>query len=296
MAALLFSACHDTIFETIDEEIEVDDAGISGTISSIVEFNGNLYLSAGHAGELYRKSTTSVSRKEWRSISVVGSNYCPIYLGTDNNTLYMIAYTYEDDDGYNSPTYHEFCTTDLATWTGPQTISKDDYEGIGHLSGTPLHPDGNVYVNKYTQVRASNGYTYSIVSGTDGDTKIYRDGTEILNTSDSDTGRLWAITATEDYIIIGSNQGLYRLKINDDGTLGAPDESFSGDGAKSIFGGFRCYIVYVPDAFRDSNEGAAPIYAYKDARGSSYVAKEGFYAFYPATGWNRDGTNSSSGN
>ena len=291
--ALLFSACHDSIFETIDEEIEVDDSGITGTASSIVEFQDYLYLSAGHAGEIYRKPSGGLSRKAWTSLSVLDSKHYPIYLGVEGSTLYMIAYTYEDDDGYNVPTYYEYSTTNLSSWNGPQKIATDT--SISNFSSTPLHSGSNVYIDNCIKVKASNNYTYSITGG-DGDTKIYRDGTEILDTSGSDTGRIWAISATKDYLVIGANQGLYRIKINDDGSLGNPSESFTGEGAKSIFGGFRCFVVYIPEAFRGNNEGNAPIYVYKDSRGASYTKKEGLYAFYPGSGWDRDGTNSSSGN
>nr|MCR5725791.1 hypothetical protein [Treponema sp.] len=104
---LIFSSCRGVIFDTIREEISLDDAQITGDINSIVRFtsNGKEYLYVQN-GTIWMKNvddapTTSEPATgyngNWTHITAPGKNI--IKLAADSTYLYALsAPTYADTD------------------------------------------------------------------------------------------------------------------------------------------------------------------------------------------------------
>lgn len=100
---LCFSACHDPIFEIINNEVEPETYGLHGEINSIVRFKGYIYTATGY---LYRKtlepsSVTNQYNKQWKQIDIPDNSMQIKFIASDSNYLYAytIAYVQDYDNG-----------------------------------------------------------------------------------------------------------------------------------------------------------------------------------------------------
>lgn len=274
-SAIFFSGCHDSIFESIENEIALDKSGIRGSMGSIVEYGGNLYITPMHKGEIFRKSATAREKGGWESISAPKT---PIAITNDGGTLYLLAADWVegtgDYEGYNVPAYFEYTSNDGTSWAGP--VAQHSYDKDSN--NVPAR-----YKNQCCSV-TTGGHTYSIPSS-------YT--TEYISTPTGSKkvcdGYIFSITATANTVIVGTELGIYSLPIESGGSLGTPT-THVGDSSKDASSTFTSHvpIVYVPNGSRTKNESAAVIYAYNSPRGSSGTQNEGLMAYFPGSGWNRD--------
>lgn len=275
--SLMFTSCHDSIFETIENEIALDKSGIRGSMGSIVEYNGYLYVTPMNKGVIYRKSASANTKGGWQKLSAPKT---PVAIALSGSTLYMLAVDWAegsgDYEGYNVPTYFEYTSTSGTSWGNP--IATYSYqENSGNLPSR--------YKNQHCSVTVGS-VTYSIPSSCSTDT-ISISGHSAFDVNE---GYIYAITATANTVIVGTTTGIYSLNIQSDGSLGGKSTYVgdrNGTDASSTFTG-DVPVVYVPSTYRTANEGAGPIYAYNSPTGSGGTTNEGLMAFFPSSGWNRD--------
>ena len=109
----LFS-CNDIIFSDIRDEIELDDATISGAVLSIVRYKDDIYVPN---GVIYHQSKNNTSR-DWEKLSGELPSGKIYDLAADKDNLYACALTFEDDDdGYNVPDVRSLWKYNGSTWT-----------------------------------------------------------------------------------------------------------------------------------------------------------------------------------
>ena len=276
--ALMFTSCHDSIFETIENEIALDKSGIRGSMGSIVEYtDGNLYITPMNKGVIYRKSATANTKGGWQKLSAPKT---PVAIALDGGTLYMLAVDWAegsgDYEGYNVPTYFEYTSTNGTSWSYTN-------RSFGYSENSSNLPSR--YKNQCCSVTVG-GVTYSIPSSLTTDTITISSG----GSKNADKGYIYAITATGSSVIIGTETGLYSLPIVSGG-LGTPTP-YVGDGSTDTNSTLTndVPIVYVPQKYRNDRtaEASSVIYAYNCPRGSGGTTNEGLMAYFPGSGWNRD--------
>lgn len=110
--AFSFFSCHDAIFSEIRNEVELDDATVSGDVKSIVRYKDNIFVSNGRIYYQPKTSTTSI----WIEFPTPGTT---VYqLAADSNNLYAVSLPYVDDnDGYNVPSTRSLWKWDGSQWT-----------------------------------------------------------------------------------------------------------------------------------------------------------------------------------
>ena len=128
-ATFLFSSCEDIhapIFYYINNEVALEEYGIVGDISGIIEFNGNLYV---NSGRIYKKAAqqSSVTGKFNQQWSKLGSLPGRMFgLAADANNLYSIKITTEQNTstGTNTNISRQlYYSTDGTTWTAIDNTS-----------------------------------------------------------------------------------------------------------------------------------------------------------------------------
>ncbi len=278
--SLMFTSCHDSIFETIENEIALDKSGIRGSMGSIVEYgdapNRYLYITPMNKGVIYRKSASANTKGGWQKLSAPKT---PVAIASSGGTLYMLAVDWAegsgDYEGYNVPTYFEYTSTNGTSWN---FINKTYpyQENSGNLPSR--------YKNQHCTVTNSYG-TYSI--GTSNSTTSI---STPAGSQDLKEGLIYAITATANTVIIGTTRGIFSFDIKPNGSLDG-ESTYVGnrngnDTASTLTGDVP--VVYVPSNYRTANEGSGPIYAYSCPMSSGGTTNEGLMAFFPSSGWNRD--------
>lgn len=125
VSVLLFSflSCQDEIFSSIRNEVELDDATISGSILSIVRYKDDIYAAN---GTIYYQPK-SVTSKNWIQLPTTLSGI--VYdIAADESYLYACSLSFEDDDdGYNVPDARVLWRYDGSSWT---RILSVDYSSL----------------------------------------------------------------------------------------------------------------------------------------------------------------------
>lgn len=108
-----FLSCQDVIFDEVRNEVKLDDANVSGSITSIVRYKDDIYTAT---GIIWHQSKEETSAK-WAKLDEIPDGI--IYqIAADNENLYACALTFEDDDdGYNVPDQRTLYKYDGSTWT-----------------------------------------------------------------------------------------------------------------------------------------------------------------------------------
>lgn len=169
----LFTSCQDVIFDTIRDEIALDDAQVTGDINSIVRFtyNDSEYLFVQN-GTIWMKDVNDAAtgtptalepatgyNGNWTQISQPAQNI--IKLAADSTYLYALAAPTEsdtDDTGENIETgrivYYTKTPEDADSWKaikfgdtyGGSTISTS-YNVVLFCTNTPQQANRHAYVN-----------------------------------------------------------------------------------------------------------------------------------------------------
>lgn len=271
VSIISFTGCHDSIFADIKNEINIDSGRMRGSINSFEVFGSYIYVAPAHKGKIYRKPTGNVgTRKGWESINTPDT---PVYLSSQGSTLYMLSVTFTegsgDWEGMNIPVYHEYVSSNGVNWSGPIASYNWDEDG-NNIPG--------MYKNKYSTA-TSGGITYSISPGVS-DSVYGSDGT--VHEDDDKTGYLWCLAATSDYILVGSNMGLYHFHV---GSNDKPTDNVVGN-ANGVFDEFRIWAIWVENPALP--EGQSVIYVFGSPIGSNNADSEGFYSYIPGDGWNSE--------
>lgn len=111
-AGAYFTACHDSIYDTIMSEVELEKSGLGGDIMKIVRYKDKLFVANGN---IYMKTAqpsrvTGLYNGQWKKVASNimgdGDNNIPsmtYFLAADANYLYALVYKWkEDNDGINT--------------------------------------------------------------------------------------------------------------------------------------------------------------------------------------------------
>lgn len=190
-ACLSFGACHDNIYNMIDNEVPLARNGIKD-VQKIVYFDGNLYAAN---GLLYKKTASSSKKtgnynKQWSKIGIPALNSkteAPSVvwgLASDASKLYAFVVSWKEDNegGSTIDKRAVFSSTDGSSWT------KVDFGGAEPywIFDNQVLPSGDATTgsltgpasgrNAYARVKKSDGFEIrmlsspaSAVSGADGD-------------------------------------------------------------------------------------------------------------------------------
>lgn len=138
LTVLCLSACHDPIFEIINNEVVPETYGLHGEINSIVRFNGYLYTATGY---LYRKtlessSTTGLYNKQWTKIPSPNSKMPVKFLASDSNYLYAytVSYTQDLDNVNRIGTVIIYYSSDPSDSTQWKQIDDSNFLSFNNLS------------------------------------------------------------------------------------------------------------------------------------------------------------------
>ena len=173
-ATFLFSSCEDIhapIFYYINNEVALEEYGIVGDISGIIEFNGNLYV---NSGRIYKKAAqqSSVTGKFNQQWSKLGSLPGRMFgLAEDGSNLYSIKVTYEQNTntGTNTNVSRQLYKYNGSAWTAIEDSSvvvSVVYDKYAHAA----YARKKISDDEYQLFTLSGGSVGSAVSGTDKDT------------------------------------------------------------------------------------------------------------------------------
>lgn len=176
-SALTLPSCSGVIFDTIRDEVELDDAVISGDIASVVRYQldgtENIFIAN---GKIYNRSvatdkdtdgndvtdfsdSVAASKIDWtKFVKPEGTVYD---LAADSTYLYAAAVVYEDDDnGYNVPTTRTIYCYDSSSssWTSIYSVEYSSSSSSKLLcTNTPKNENRKAYFRYGTAVYELNG-------------------------------------------------------------------------------------------------------------------------------------------
>lgn len=112
-ACAFFTSCDGVIFDTIRDEVKLEDAKVSGDILSIVRYKNDVYTST---GKIFTRSLEDADVKKEFSEFLAPGGYV-FSLAADSKNLYALAVVYEkDDDGYNVATKRVLAVYNGSEW------------------------------------------------------------------------------------------------------------------------------------------------------------------------------------
>ncbi len=181
-------SCHDDIYGSINNEVELESSGLQGDMSSnsITRFGDYIFVCNGY---IYYKSTSAPEgNHNWHkttSPSYGSSDYdvpdTTYFIAASSDYLYALTYTWdEDDDGSNSPTTAILYATsdtnpaDGLTWTKVENISGGnyDYGNVRVIFDNKAYDEDNRVA--YASIRSSSNSSHSIyeLNGTSAPEKV----------------------------------------------------------------------------------------------------------------------------
>lgn len=293
---LLLASCKDglTIFDQIDQETELEEAVIAGSVNSIVRSGDTLYASDGN---IYTKSVNDV--RGWSKIASPSGTI--IKLAADDSWgLYalnsnQILYFYSEND----KKWQTVDTTGIGTI---ETIFCDGDDKAFVKAG------GSIYPLNQNQVGTECTWTPSTITVfcSDGTNLYYADGgTVYVTAADSLTnnsliepspdqgsvsglGTIYSLTysVADKAIYAGTNTGLRRLPLSDDGhALKGENQTPRGNWAATI----NTYEAFAVLATGTTVEDSA-LYCSTIAENPAYAKINGLWGYYynRRSSWNRE--------
>ena len=167
LSSLAFLSCYNDVFYEITQDVESEDATVSGTIAQITRYtvNGTEYLVCNADGGLRYKKAENRTHGSWSSYSHLPFSlhsydyYASSHNGqqiiqvlADEDTLYLLTCEYfnDDDEGTVAPKYIRLWGAQLSSWD-----SDADWTEIEKSTSDTAGEKFIVYKNK------SSGYYYS---------------------------------------------------------------------------------------------------------------------------------------
>jgi hypothetical protein len=160
---LTFTGCQGEIFNSIREEIELEDSTVSGDIRSVVRYNesGTDYLFLDN-GDIYYKLASASYYGAWTSDANAPNDYT-IKVAADSTYLYALGITYEEDYDEGENVIQEktlyYKSSVSGTWTAIKTISSSTSATL-FCTNTPQS------ANRYAFIRIGD-YVYKLDGATD---------------------------------------------------------------------------------------------------------------------------------
>ena len=278
---LLLAACKNglTIFEQIDQEIELEDAAIVGTVNSIVKFGDKLYASDGY---IYTKDEGAI--RGWNKISSPGDI---VKLAADNDNLYTLnknkeLYVYNETDWER---------VDVSeTLSSIKTIFSNGLDAV-YIHGTAKGATEESYFKvDVTTVTPTTEVTSYVILKTDKGTYTAKAG---IVTGSNDLGSvtnletIYSLTysAVDNAIYAGTNKGLKKLQLNDAGKLTGASQNPPGNWSATI----NAYEAFAVLATGTTAADSA-LYTSTIEKKSAYAKINGLWGYYydRRDNWNRE--------
>ena len=235
LAGLTAVSCsHETIFYQINQETELEEAVITGTVNSVVELNEKLYACDGN---IYSKDKNALRgwskiRKPAEHIEILAADTTYLYaLDKRNDRLYCTNGT----DGWTKVTTSFSIQTIFSDGAGTAYLQSSDKFYTLSGNGTPTEASGitSPFMVKVT----ATGKTYSVKDGntvTDG-TAAVDAGSEIRSiTYSAKTGCLY----------VGTKAGVKRITFADDGTMNKADDTLPGSNRSATIKSYEALAVF----------------------------------------------------
>lgn len=280
---LLLVACKNgpTIFEQIEQEIELEDAVIVGSVNSIVHFGDKLYACDGY---IYSKDVEAI--RGWSKIASPQDTI--IKLAADSSNLYAlnrdkVLYTSTDGTTWNkidiSGTLASIETIftngcDAAYIYGTAKDSKD--KSYFTLTGSSIAPTTDV--TSYVLVKTDKG-TYVANNGT------VTGSNSLGSVADLDTIYALTYSAVNNAIYAGTKKGVKELPLDDTGKLTGEKQNPPGNWQSTI----NAYEAFAVLATGTNAEDAA-LYTSTIQKSSTYAKINGLWGYYynRRSSWNRE--------
>lgn len=277
LAGLTAVSCsHETIFYQINQETELEEAVITGTVNSVVELNGKLYACDGN---IYSKDKNALRgwskiRKPAEHIEKLAADAKYLYaLDKRNGRLYCTNGT----DGWTKVTTSFSIQTIFSDGAGTAYLQSSDKFYTLSGNGTPTEASGitSPFMVKVT----ATGKTYSVKDGntvTDG-TAAVDAGSEIRSiTYSAKTGCLY----------VGTKAGVKRITFADDGTMNKADDTLPGSNRSATIKSYEALAVFATTQ-EIAGEQKESLYVGTIAAYSYNAAVGGLWGYYETRGnWN----------
>ena len=279
---LLLGACKNglTIFEQIDQEIELEDAAIVGSVNSIVQFDNKLYASDGY---IYTKDVNAI--RSWSKIDSPQDTI--IKLAADADNLYTLnknkeLYIYNETD---------WDKVDVSeTLSSIKTIFSNGLDKV-YIHGTAKGATEESYFKvDVTTVTPTTEVTSYVILKTDKGTYTAKAG---IVTGSNDLGSvtnletIYSLTysAKDNEIYAGTNKGLKRLPLNETGKLTGAVLDPRGNWAATI----NAYEAFAVLATGTTDTNSA-LYTSTIQKSSTYAKINGLWGYYYGrrNNWNRE--------
>ena len=280
-AAVLFSACHDNLFESINNEVKLESNGINGA-AAISRYADYILFPT---GQLYYKTnvssnTTGLYNRQWKRAQlpetekvdyIAGQCY---YAVSDSANLYITIHSwYENSSGYNSIKNRQIFTTtdtdfsDGIEWT---EITLDD-------TITPIKLFMNNAVDESNRIAYMRAYdsenkTYKIykMNGTSAPEEITDDTTGLSTDTitavffpkDGKTyfSKYYSLTANDEYMY-------YTNTYSSSGTMATGSSIYRANG-------YGTYYTYSSASDSDVTEPSAAGWYEKDSDGNYVLTSD----------------------
>ena len=280
---LLLGACKNglTIFEQIDQEIELEDAAIVGSVNSIVRSGDKLYASDGY---IYTKDVNAI--RGWSKISSPGGPI--IKLAADADNLYTLnknkeLYIYNETD---------WDKVDVSeTLSSIKTIFSNGLDKV-YIHGTAKGATEESYFTlSKTTITATTEVTSYVLVKTDKGTYTAQDGT-VTGSNDlgsvTNLGTIYSLTysSAENVIYAGTSKGLRKLPLTDDRQQLTGEVLDPPGNWQATINAYEAYAVLATGTTK--KDGA--LYTSTIQKDATYAKINGLWGYYynRRDNWNRE--------
>lgn len=271
LALPLLAGCHDNLYGDIINEVRLI-GGINGNITSIADCSGKLYLAAAHKGYLYQRDASSDGFAKWQRLSLPDASYYALWVRPlSSSSIQVLAASKWSSDSYGVMRLDDSYTI--------------DYDCAGDSWSAKTEVNYNDVIGNFTQqVTSAGGYSITEHNGING----------TVLTGSSKFGYIHSIALCKDYLLLGTDNGLWMLP---EGNIseGALVQDIAHEDGFANIKTTEIPLIYVVDSTK--NYAATTIYVCQAPAGTStQYQKNGLYAIYrsgeKANQWNQDGTSS----
>ena len=279
---LLLASCKNglTIFDQINQETELEEAVIAGSVNSIVKHNGTLYACDGY---IYSKNVKDI--RGWSKIN--GPEGTIIKLAADATNLYALNKN-KDLYIYNETNWKKVDVS--GTLSAITTIFSNGLDTV-YIHGTASGATEKSYFKLTgSTITQTTDVASDVIVKTDKGTYTANSGT-VTGTNNlgsvANLGTIYALTysAVDNAIYAGTSKGLKKLPLDESGKLTGESHNPPGNWNATI----NAYNAFAVLATGTTAEDAA-LYTSTIQPNSTYAKINGLWGYYYSRrdNWNRE--------
>lgn len=276
LAGLTAVSCsHETIFYQINQETELEEAVITGTVNSVVELNGKLYACDGN---IYSKDKNAL--RGWSKISKPAGRI--EILAADTTYLYALdkrngrLYCTNGTDGWTQVTTGLSITTIFSDGAGAAYLQSSDGK-FYTLKGNSTPAEASDITSPFMVTVDGKTYSANGNTVTDGSDKTVDAGSEI---------RSITYSAEADCLYVGTKAGVKRITFADDRTMNKADDTLPGSNRSATIKSYEALAVFATTQ-EIAGEKKESLYVGTIAPYSYNAAVGGLWGYYETRGnWN----------